>query len=307
MTTQTTKPDPIYNPDSELVVTTELEAAGLISYWRMSESVRLDDLAKRWAAEGLDAEMLPKAPDDVTALGRAVADQAAKRILVRPLARRGAWAIVQEFVSANGDDIGVLDHVTLMHVRMGVNGAPTIKAFNDVVTPLTVTEPIKAKIYTAYCSHQNRLDGSDVSSWLIKLAKDKSAVSLRDTGGVYFVPKQHVDFWRKVARAVEGAVGFRVFRIPAMKNAEAVAAIVDAVQAEAAQVAAKMEEELLGEGDDKLGTRAVKTRQGEIESLLGKLVDYEKLLGLQLDVRARVEALSANLAIAAMSEESAAT
>jgi hypothetical protein len=111
-----------------------------------------------------------------------------------------------------------------------------------------------------------------------------------------------MDFWTKAADVVEAVSGkgHQVFRIPAMKNSEAVAAIVDAIQAEAAKVAETMEEELLATGDDQLGKRAVKTRQTDVEALLGKLADYETLLGLQLDVRARVEALQANLAAAAM-------
>ena len=74
----------------------------------------------------------------------------------------------------------------------------------------------------------------------------------------------------------------------------------DAVTAEAAQLITMMEIELAQTGDDALGKRAIATRQVEAEAMLKKVVSYEKLLGMQLDVRSKVENLQANIVAAAL-------
>ena len=83
------------NPNTDLVVTTELESAGLISYWRCSEGMKLDTLTDHFIEEGLDVKLLPKEPEPETALRRAVMEQQDRHRLVRAVDRH-AWAIVDE-------------------------------------------------------------------------------------------------------------------------------------------------------------------------------------------------------------------
>ncbi len=140
----------------------------------------------------------------------------------------------------------------------------------------------------------------DVSSWLLDIAYGQGAVSLRESGGVYFIPKSGVDYWSKIANAVEAGGAGSVFRIPAVRTAEAVAAITDAVTAEAEAAALALEEELTKTGDDALGKRAIATRTKTVQELLAKLNSYEELLGQQLAVRERVSTLQSTLSAVAL-------
>lgn len=286
------------NPNTDLTVTTELESAGLISYWRCSEGMSLSTLTDRWIEEGLDPKLLPKNPEPETALRRAVMEQQDRHRLVRAVDRH-TWAVVDEKVVEvpEGQPAQPPTYETHWIVRFD-GGGPAIDGISEFGKATLMA--FARNVNSAFSKQTGLLASTDVTSWLVKLAYKHGAVTLRDTGGVYFVPREHSDFWRAVARCVEATVGYRVFRIPAMRNSEAVAAIVDAVTVEAAQLITMMEVELAQTGDDALGKRAIAHRQAEAEAMLAKVVSYEKLLGMQLDVRSRVENLQANIVAAAL-------
>lgn len=284
----------------QLVITESVATSGAVSYWRLSGDVKLDVLASAWRAAGLDEKLLPTAVKNEVALGRAVADQAEKRRLIRPLARRGAWAIVDETVVEGQAPT----YRTLVTVRLGDTGADVeaVSASDDEAYF------IRTAIGGAYLQHRNKLAHHDISAWLLDIAYGLKAVSLRESGGVYFIPNAGVDMWSKVADAVTAGGAGDVFRIPAMRTAEAVAAITAAITAEAAVMAQKIEDEIMATGDDAIGKRALKNRVKDSMALLDKLASYEELLGRQLDIRARVEALSANVSAAVLTaSESEAT
>lgn len=282
----------------DYIITPELDQAGLVSYWRVAEGgISLQTLRTAWAKQGLDEALLPSPPDSLTALGRAVADLAERRILVRPLARRGAWMIVKETVLEDNS----LAYRQLVRVSMN----------SDVLLPQVDAEEadegerrwLHAQVTARFQSHEGMLVSNDITSWLVSIVKKHaSAVSLRDTGGVYFIPRDKIDFWRKVKGAVEATAGYNVFVIPAMKNAEAVAAITDAMTKEANDIVAKIQDELSKTGDEALGKRAVTSREEIVAALLAKLGEYEGLLGRQLGVRERITDLSATLSILALTQ-----
>lgn len=278
----------------QLVIVDTVQTAGAVSYFRCSTDTDLTTLATAWAKAGLDAKLLPSPPKDEVALGRAVNAQAEKRRLVRPLERRGAWAIVEETVQPGATPT----YRTLVTVK-SVNGSPQVLLANG--TPAEWAQ-IDTAVRGAYAHHRNMLAHSDVSAWLIDLAYANNAVSLRESGGVYFIPRPAVDFWMKVAGAVD-ASGSSVFTIPAMRTAEAVAAITDAITAEATAMAQTVEDELMKTGDEALGKRALNTRVETAMELLKKLSTYEDLIGRQLDIRKRVETLSANVTAAALTAQ----
>jgi hypothetical protein len=286
MKTQTQKPT-----EPGVVITPDLAECGAVSFWRLTGSMVLADLTTVWAAEGLDAKLLPAPPTDEMALGRAVHELAQKRRLVRPLAKRAAWAVVSEDVKDDKPSytVEVKVYWHAKEARAGyVQGDGGWQTYQDHVT----------KIRAAFVRLKLELSSEDVSAWLVGLIA-KDATSLRDTGGVYFVPKPRMDFWRKVTRAVMAAAKHRIFKIPAMKNDEAVEAILDALTQEAEAEAKGIEAELMG--DAPLGKRALTTRGTRCEVVLEKVAAYEELLGVRMPVlRERMSQLKSNLAAAAL-------
>ncbi len=279
----------------DLIVTEESEkTAGLISYWLLSGAVTLAKLKDALVANGIDTKHLPKPPGDEVALGRAVREQAGKRRLVRPLARHGAWAIVDEVVNEIPGGAASLQYSTRMRVAYD-DGMLTAREDSTQAQYDAMHEIIT----TAYARHQGELAPEDISAWLIKLANANAAVTLRDTGGIYFVPRPAVPFWRSVVAALESVSAHKVFKIPAMTNSEAVEAITEAVAAEAAAAVATMTAELTGE--KQLGAKALKTRAAECAALLAKVAQYEKLLNVQLPkVVATIEGLQASVVMASL-------
>jgi hypothetical protein len=290
MTIPTTAQDLIVTPES-------VATAGLISYWRLSGTVDLFRLAGAWRSAGLDPQLLPTSCSPVTALGRAVHDQAAKRVLIRPMAKHGMWAIVEEAVIRHEDGRpDELEYNTIMRVTHVPGGTPNF----DSTLGHREASALSTMILNAYGQHQTTFACEDISAWLIKLAGLNKAVTLRDTGGIYFVPRPAADFWRRVVQVVQAVSSHRVFLIPAMKNSEAIDAITEAVTREAELAVAAIEAELEKSGDDRLGPKALATRADTCRELLAKVTSYEHLLGVQLKVVAQVEGLQGSIAAAAL-------
>jgi len=277
---------------TNLIVTPEaLTSAGSISYWRLSGATNLEALTAAWQREGLDEALLPTPPGEAVALGRAVHQEESKRWLVRPLARRNAWALVGETASENS-----VAYDTMLTVKF-VAGTPVFS--RDSISP-TDYEVIIARIRANYDRQQGELAPTDISTWLVKLAGQSQSVPLRDTGGIYFVPRTAVGFWRRAVKVVESVSGHRVFQIPALKNSEAIDAITDAITQEVDSIMTLMETEFQRTGDEALGSRAIETRRTECSELLAKVTAYDALLGVQLKCRERVENLQAMIAMAAL-------
>lgn len=281
----------------QLVIVDTIETAGSISYWRISSDVTRSALVKAWTAAGLDEKLLPALPQDVVALGRAVNALADKRVLVRPLARRGAWGIVHETATEIEGQPLKLTHETAVHVFFR-DGAPVVEQANGTWAQ---QQSYGLLVAAHYAQARQSLDHHDVSKWLLDLAYKLGAVSLRDSGGVYFIPRQGVAEWNKIADAVEAGLAGSIFRIPAMRTADAVAAITDAITAEAAAVAAGVDADMQKTGEEKLGTRALGTRVKTLETMREKLGTYEELIGRQLEIRARLDELAANVSAAVLS------
>lgn len=292
----------VVNPETDIVVTPEaLSTAGAVSYWRAGGSISIAAFTKAWADAGLDMALLRKEPEPETALRRAVLDLASRervndkterRTLVRPCREPSTWAIVEEFVTEGAGPL----YTTLAIVSF-TNGVPQFESI-DATEDQNVS--IRERVEAGFHAQQGLFDPADVTGWLVKLAyKTCKAVTLRDSGGVYFIPRTAMEFWNKAADVIETVSGHahKVFRIPAMYNREAVAAITDAITVEAAQVAAEIEKEL---AESTIGQRALNTRKATADALLVKLGDYEQLLNTQLAIRTRIEDLGASIAAQAL-------
>jgi hypothetical protein len=93
-----------------------------------------------------------------------------------------------------------------------------------------------------------------------------------------------------------------VFEIPAMTCSSAVAAVLDAISAEAKADAEEMQSDL---DAGTLGTRALKGRAQRAGALLDKVEKYEATLGTKLDeLRERISALRSNITVAVLQSES---
>lgn len=262
------------------------EIAGCVSYWSLSGNVQEDALRTAWLAEGLDEQQLPTLPSPRVALQRAVEDLRERRLLIRQV--QGGWAFVRE-----REVSGYLDYEQVGAVRF------------DTLFRLVFVEgtPDKVRSYVEgqFRSNLHVLTHGDIGSWITGQAERLHGVALRPTGGVWFIPRDSAEEWRRIASALRAASAHAIYEIPALPTKSAVEAILDAVSREAADEAKKIEEEL---ASGELGVRAMETRTACAEAMERKLAKYEELLGRSLsDLTDRLETIRGNLAVAILAAE----
>ena len=268
--------------------------AGAITYWRLSSKpVEHAALVAAWAQARLPVGLLLSTPEPATALRRTVADLRGARRLVRSV--RGTHVIVDETPNAKTverpSDVEYTPQATVSLDKVG----------RVVVAPAHKTV-LRDEIAAQYERMLGLLLDSDFSSWFAtKLIPFVQGVSLRPSGGMYFVPRAQVETWTRIVDAIRAVSDHRVFSIPAMESTEAVAAIVDAIQQEATAEADDIAKDL---NAGKLGTDALDTRVDRTKAMAAKVERYETLLGVKLDeMRDRLTELHAQLTVAAAKAE----
>lgn len=277
-------------------VTDRIEAAGVITFWRMAGNMDITALATAWAEEGFDSDDLPPLPSAAAALRRAVYEQRKNDILVRPLRRAdfSGWAVVGEITGET------LEHTPLVHVSVDDFGRLWFEepGTDDAALNVQLAQQITDNIKAAYNRYLGLVTAADASSWLVKRVHAFAAIPLRDTGGFYFVPFPHSQRWERVAKIIRNATPHDVGLIPAMKTDEAVRTILVSLEEEANAEAARMFEDI---ANGELGERALSTRADRCSVLMRKVADYERLLGVQASaLNTRLEELRTSLAAATL-------
>lgn len=270
----------------KLIAVPDAKVAGAIVWWTLEGEVRLDALKAAWAARGLDEVELPDEQTPTQALKHAIRELTEKRRLARPLEGRGQWALVTE--RAHDEE---LDYA--LNLRASAD--------DDGIKIEPEGHPLAGTLRTAYAHNREVATSSELSRWLIGVARGRNAVGLRDTGGLYFVPAQELAGLRKRAEALHVVSSCRLYEVPALRSDEAVAAILDALareaEAEAQAMAAEMDE-------DKAGPRRLRSRAARCEQILAQVESYAELLGANLGtLTQKIEELKGNLVAAALAAE----
>lgn len=238
--------------------------AGAMVWWRLSGDVSVDCITQALASTGITP---PAAPTDETALKRALAKFArGGRKLARKMDERGRrLAVVREMADAGQDD---LDYDVEIRATLEVNSTGGVSL---------QTRPYTSEIHDAYEAARETLTSDDIGLWLVRSAIVRAdGVSLREGGGVYFVPAHGLQVWRAVWESIRSCAGHKAFEIPAFADDDsAVEGILDsltqAVATGLAQIEAKAEEGL--------GERAAETQRKRVEDLRARVARYEGVLG----------------------------
>lgn len=254
--------------------------SGAVTYWKAADS----DIDRTRAALG---DHCP--PDEAPAsiLRRALtAEYANPTTLVRPLAQAGRFAVVIE-------DRGRASNVyaTALTATVDDTGAIDADPYNEL-----------PRVAEAYRRAAAVMPGARVSAGLVKAVGALGGVSLRPSGGIYYIPPQTMPDFEALAQRIEaaamqaGETAVYVLRTPTDQNTAR--AIVDALVSESEAEAARIEADATG---GELGARGLKTREKEAGALLDRLTEYEALLGVNLDrTRAALDRAKTAAATAAL-------
>ena len=152
-------------------------------------------------------------------------------------------------------------------------------------------------IVLGYLRELRTIHHHDLSSWMVTSLRRANAVSLRESGGLYFLPAGFgLNEWRAMGEVLAEATHCRVFEIPAMASKMAAQAVLDALTREVREYVEGIDEQL-----GKVGSRALATRKTELAAYVGKLSVFEGVIGEKLEgLRAQIAAVEGKVAHAAL-------
>jgi hypothetical protein len=248
------------------MVTTKI-SSGLVVFWTLAEFTDRLRLQAHWTASGF-ADSVPEPRANVSILKDALGDVfGGARCLVRPLATRNGFAVVQE---NRGSDANSYD--LILTAKIHGNAAPMYAG--DLAKTGEVT--------AAYQKHSGRVAPHQLSASLVRILYGLGGTRLRPNGSIYWLPGDRCAFWENVVAGFEQAAdgGNSVgYSIRHDLDSDAVVAVRDAIIHEVTTEAARLNQEILS-GD--LGERAVQTRKNEALMLKDKVTEYEHILGIGL-------------------------
>jgi hypothetical protein len=268
------------------VINGHMKVGGLVTFWQIAEWTEHALLQAGLTDAGF-GDFVPPTRAPVTALKDALTDVlGGPRVLVRPLSKDG-FVVVRE-------DRGEEDnqYTTLMQAKVGDN-VILYKPLNDKA--LAVTE--------SYNRHIGYVSAGSVAGCLVKIMDSLGKTTLRESGGLYWLPDSQLSKWEAVAKATEAAVAkgnTRIYFLRHLMDADACRAIRDAVQTEILAEAQRLEAELM-DSTVELGERALSHRGRLCIDLKARIVSFEELLGESLaSLRQAVDGVETALAAAAL-------
>lgn len=264
------------------------KVSGVMTFWELSGSVDHAKLTQAWDEQGLDPAWVLNLPSPADALRRAVQTQHEGRRLVRPLKGDRGWAIVREEV-LEGE----------RKLKHSQEFSVTLTDWGSLEFEGSINGEAK-EIQAAYETALYELTHADIGGWLVSLARDRMAgVSLRGSGGIYFILREYRDTWDKV-KATLAAVGQTIHKIPAMDAADTALAVLSALEREAEEFTQQIDEKLR----KGMGKRAIATQQDAVRDMERKLERYVGIIGNGLEgVKVITTKLSATLQRAELTAE----
>jgi hypothetical protein len=265
-----------------------INIGGAVVFWTAAEFTDRSRLAAGLQALGLE-RFVPDPRPEAGILRDALEDVfGGSRILVRPLADRDGFAVVQE-------DRGRADNAYATVLVARVAGT------NPVRFDFQPQASCIGQVEESYRQHADRIPAAQLSACLVKVVESLGGTRLRPTGAVYWVPGPRLDDWMAVARVVEAAADRKPSSVYLLRHhfdVESVRAVRDAVVAEVRGEVKRIRDEV---DSGELGPRALETRQAQARDLREKVLLYEDLLNVGLaDLHRSVDAADQAAATAAL-------
>lgn len=261
--------------------------------WRLSGTVLLRSLQSLWLDADLNPEFAPEAPSDDVAFARAVRELSSPSVRAEKLTD-GGWALVSKKQVADGAGADLRFGTEL---RVWMNADETLRAEPE-------NDPRAEQIAANFTAFQRELSQLDISQWLVEQVERLNATSLRDTGGIYFLPNTALEEWGKIVTVLRGCSVHKIFSVPALATDEdTIALVLDAIAQESRTMFELLNKEI---ETSNLSSRALESRKNRLFWFEQKLQKYEELLGTRLDsVRENLTAVDQSISHALIAAEAA--
>lgn len=275
-----------------IVVTDSQGSTGSVTFWTLSGVVEFTKLEAAWRRAGLDPALLPPRTSPKTALRRAMDTLVTGQGSMVKAGSEPGWLghFVRGKDAAGKPTFG-------MAVEACVAANPHHEPLLRTADGEPVEEGVADVIVLGYLRELRTIHHHDLSSWMVTSLRRANAVSLRESGGLYFLPAGFgLNEWRAMGEVLAEATHCRVFEIPAMASKMAAQAVLDALTREVREYVEGIDEQL-----GKVGSRALATRKTELAAYVGKLSVFEGVIGEKLEgLRAQIAAVEGKVAHAAL-------
>jgi len=266
------------------------EHLGDVVWWMLSGAdVQRSVLETKWLAAGLDPKYMPQPQTPEKALRLAVRAASTnlgsqrQGTLVRPTVDSDnalIFAVVQEGHDASGNYFSTQKALVMLDLTKDSGGVPANTVTTD--NPSDDTASLILKEYHRYAdTHTSR----DIMGMIVKVLKDTNAVTLRETGGIYWVPRTKSDEVRKLQNAVEQLGNSLVFILPVHKTADSERSLGMAAAGSIEAELGTLRDEIAGFVSDPNGVRAgtLDRRLATFEDLRGRAELYRSILGVTVE------------------------
>jgi len=189
------------------------EHLGDMVWWTLNDaSLDRGTLLARWTGAGLSADLLPEPPTAEKALRLAVrGSQVGQAGYLVRLAKDGDGELIYAVVREENLGGGVLMHKQEARVELK-------KAARALVSDVPGHTLVRA-IEDAFHQHLDTHTSDDVRRTVVKTLHTLSAVTLREGGGVYWVPRNHAETVRRLEQAVS-QLGQSTFHVVPVHHTE---------------------------------------------------------------------------------------
>lgn len=110
---------------------------------------------------------------------------------------------------------------------------------------------------------------------LTEIAKSLGATTVREAGGVYYLPNAGVPKWEEVIQAFQSAGASKVYCAKVVMDAETIRAVKDAIVSEVTEAATVLANEIAG---NDLGEVALQNRLNKARCLHTRVTEYSQIL-----------------------------
>jgi hypothetical protein len=199
---------------------------GDLLWWTLADArITRSLLESVWADAGLSSSWLPEPPTPEKALRTAVREsQVGQHSYLLRLGKEDDREIVFAVVLESRDSSGNVHHAQEARVRLDRSAPATLdsdRPSHDLVLAISAAYDRLLTTHTV----------DDVRRTLLKTLGSCAAVTLRDHGGVYWVPAPHAETLRQLQRAVASIGASRLDVVPIHATPEATAALGSAARA----------------------------------------------------------------------------
>lgn len=188
---------------------------GDLCFWSLSEaSIVRSDLESKWKTTGLPMELLPEPPTVEKAFKLSVRETQvglADR-LIRPVIDNEA-SVVFAVVHEQKHDDGTLTYTQEAKVAL--------ELLTGTVGTDSPAHELVVAIKSRFTALRDTHTADDVRRTITRTLQSFSAVLLRESGGVWWVPAPHAEPLRKLQAAIESIGSSRFYLLPVHDSADA--------------------------------------------------------------------------------------